>query len=147
MGTAPTLGLIKRAYGSHVAVAWAKVQIQNVEEFSGVKEKLNDQQRHDLSVMICVEYGHLKLSELALFFFRLKMGKYGKFYGCIDPMVITEALCEFANERRDILDRYERERRHEDNDTQRAVVKKGAMTYEEWVAKKREADPDFQPII
>ena len=44
-----------------------------------------------------------------LFFHRFKSGRYGKFYGKVDPLVITCSLREFVKERNNSLDHYEQE--------------------------------------
>ena len=67
------------------------------------------QQVLELSVMIRVEYYYLKASELLLFFFKLKTGEYGTFYGVVDPMVIMSALIEFKAYRKRQLEKYDRE--------------------------------------
>ena len=43
------------------------------------------------------------------FIARFKSGKYGRFYGAIDPMKITSAMLEYISERRKGIDRHERE--------------------------------------
>lgn len=63
-----------------------------------------------------------------LFFWWLKSGKYGKFYGNVDPMVITSALREFVQDRnaiiakRDIMELEKKE----------SEWKETALTYEQW---------------
>lgn len=57
--------------------------------------------------MIRVEYYYLKASELLLFFFKLKTGEYGTFYGVVDPMVIMSALIEFKAYRKRQLEKYD----------------------------------------
>lgn len=44
-----------------------------------------------------------------LFIARFKSGKYGRFYGAIDPMKITSAMLDYIRERRIDIERYERE--------------------------------------
>lgn len=51
----------------------------------------------------------MNLAEICNFIARLKLGKYGQFYGAIGPMKITCSLLEYTKERRIDIDRYERE--------------------------------------
>lgn len=63
-----------------------------------------------------------------LFFWWFKSGKYGKFYGNVDPMVITSALREFIRDRNAIIakrDSMELEKKENE-------WKKTALTYEQW---------------
>ena len=98
-GTAPTLGLVKEAYGHNVSKSWMQIQISDLSEFVGAREKLNSNQIEELAEIISDEYGHYKLTELMLFFQRFKRCAYGRFYGTVDPMVIMQALRAFAAER------------------------------------------------
>ena len=56
-------------------------------------------------------YGYLKITELMVFFCQLAGGKYGKFYGAVDPMQIMTNFCEFMKYRSVMLDKIESERR------------------------------------
>ena len=54
----------------------------------------------ELSLITCIEYKYIKITELPIFFCKLKAGKFGKFYNNLDPQDITSALCQFANDSR-----------------------------------------------
>lgn len=96
MGQSPHLGVVGRAFSPGVAKTWVTIQLWDLAEFSGCKKKLSERQIDELSQIICVEYGYMKLTELMDFFRRFKNGEYGKFYGSVDPMVITCALRDFS---------------------------------------------------
>ena len=98
-GKAPTAGMLRVAYGVNAAEAWLEVQLNNLSEFAGCKEKLNKAKRLELAAMILESYPHYKLTEFMLFFLRFKRGEYGKFYGAVDPMVILQALDAFDTDR------------------------------------------------
>lgn len=66
-----------------------------------------------------------------LFFWWFKSGKYGKFYGNVDPMVITSALREFIRDRNAIIAK----RDSMEIEKKETEWKKNAMTYQEWRAK------------
>ena len=108
-GTAPTLGIMAKTYGESFPASWLMPQIYDLVVYCNSKGTLNERQMEFLAEVIAKEYGHLKASELLLFFYRFKSGKYGHFYGAVDPMRITMALDEFCNERERILGQHERE--------------------------------------
>lgn len=112
-GMAPALCGVKEAFGGGTARSWLFIQISNLMEFAGVKKKLSVKKREELIEIIMSEYGYLKLTELMDFFRKFKCGHYGKFYGVVDPMVITCALGEFMRERATILSRLHQEDREE----------------------------------
>lgn len=109
MGTAPTIATVREAYGANIAEAWLEVQLNNLSEFAGCKDKLNREQREETAQMIIETYGYYKVTEFMLFFHRFKRCDYGKFYGAVDPMVIMAAMKDFAEERLTAIKRYERE--------------------------------------
>ena len=109
-GTAPSLALLNHAYGSNSSAMWLLPQLFNLSEFCGCREKMDEQQAIELARIITSEYGYLKASELMLFFYYFKAGRYGRFYGSIDPLIITTALSEdFLPERERAIERHEKE--------------------------------------
>lgn len=109
MGDAPSLGIISKAWGDNITEAWLELQLIDLGEFSGVKDKMSTFQLDSISQVIMATWGYYKVTEMMLFFLQFKSGKYGKFYGAVDSMVITEALREFDKERRQAIERFERE--------------------------------------
>lgn len=132
----PTLALLNQTYGKTASVQWLVVQIYNLSEFCGCKDKLSTAQIHELSRIIDTSYYHLKLTELMMFFFNFKMGKYGKFYGAVDPMVITCALREFMDERNSRIDQVENERRRKQEEKEM----ENAVSYEEYLKMKEKTN-------
>lgn len=128
----PTLAELNAAYGKTASIQWLVIQIYNISEFCGCKDKLSTAQIHELSRIIEASYYHLKLTELMMFFYRFKTGRYGKFYGAVDPMVITCALREFMQERNQKIYEVESERRKKQDEEDR----KKAVTYEEYLKMK-----------
>lgn len=108
LGKAPSLGLVSKAFSPAVAESWISIELWDLAEFSGCKTKMTEKQIDELSQIILNDYGYMKLTELMDFFRRFKSGQYGKFYGAVDPMVITCALRDFARERIAILKHFER---------------------------------------
>lgn len=97
----PTLRMLEQAYGQEYASrVWIKTQLVILNDFVGVKNKLDDFQINPLCDQILVEYGGLNLFEFCLFMARLRSGKYEQFYGSVDPMLILKSLEEFMYDRR-----------------------------------------------
>lgn len=108
-GTAPTLMTLRRAYHDDAATMWMLPQLHELNEYCGSKEKLDEGQMKQLASIISTEFSYLKVSEIMLFLYRFKSGRYGRFYGAIDPLVIITALRDgFMNERADAIDKRER---------------------------------------
>lgn len=98
-GNAPTLGMVRAAYGDNVSEVWLQIQLNDLSEFAGCREKIKPHQINELAGMIAEDYGHYRLTEFMLFFQRFKSCRYGRFYGAVDPMVILQALADFDRER------------------------------------------------
>ena len=132
---APALVTLDAAYGENAAVQWLMPQLYAVGEFAGVRDKMNEMQTLELARTIRAHYGYLTVTELLLFFSNLKAGRSGKFYGSVDPMVITEALgSSFLAERERHIERIESERRERERDQRR----EGVITYEQFMRLKQQ---------
>lgn len=134
-GKAPTLAAVRRDYGAEAAVKWLEIQIHDLAAYAGVRDKLTDAQSQVAAYTILATYYYLKLSELLLFFLRFKSGRYGRFYGAVDPLVITSGLQTFVRERRDALFRIESERQVEE----RRKPRTGTVSREQYEELKRRA--------
>lgn len=128
-GDFPTLAEVGRSLGGGTPKAWLVPQLANLSEFCGCKNKITPQQTRELAAIIAQEYFFLKVSEVMLFFYRFKAGEYGRFYGNIDPMVITCALREFLRDRSEAIFRHEDRRRQimRENETHRRRMLSSAM--------------------
>ena len=100
-------------------------------EYCGCKDKLQGKPLEQCAHIISMEFAHLKISELMLFFYWFKSGKFGRFYGSVDPLVITTSLREFMKERVMIIEKYEQEKREKAEEEAR----KNKMTWEEYCEK------------
>lgn len=114
-GNAPQLGALCSAYGRDQAQTWLEIQLIDLSEFAGCRDKLTSNQISQLAEIIINTCSHLKLTELMLFFQRFKACDYGRFYGSVDPMVITGALTRFKEQRSAALEKHrmEQERREQ----------------------------------
>lgn len=100
-------------YGDNIARSWLEIQLNNLGEFAGVKEKQDLQQICETASTLMVEHYDLKITEWMLFFHRLKAGHYGSFYGAVDGMRIGEAILKFRQWRDKELDRIQSQQKRE----------------------------------
>lgn len=142
-GDAPVLSELNMAYGEMTATMWLVPQLYDLSEYCGCKEKLQGKPLEECASVIATEFYWLKVSELMLFFHRFKSGRYGRFYGSVDPLVITTSLRAFLNERNNAIaeqEQYEREQEREES-------RKNAITYEEYCKKYDKPDtPNVNPL-
>ena len=141
-GDAPTLAVMRHAYGDNFPVMWMMPQIFEICEFTGVK-KIDEAQNLAIARVINQEYGYLKASELLLFFYRFKTGKYGRFYGSVDPMVIMTALSDFMREREAEVIRHEEELKERARDEHA----KTAITAEEYCRRNGMPEMSMHELI
>ena len=92
-----TLAMLDAALGDNTASRWLVTLLANLNKFSGSKN-MDDGQTENLARLIAQEYSDMKYSVMLLFFYRFKCGYFGKFWGKVDPIVITCALKDFAEE-------------------------------------------------
>lgn len=130
-GNVPTLADIRAIFGARWAETWLEAQLKDISEYAGAQVKANDCQLEETARIILEEFYFLKLSELMLFFFHFKAGRYGRFYGSVDPLVITGALQDFIRWRRTKLEYFENQRQAILLQ-QRPLKDPDAITYEEW---------------
>jgi len=136
----PTLGLLSTTYGEAMPLQWIKIQMGTLNDFVEVKTKLTSGQLDELSSMIFAEYYYLNVAEISLFIARLKLGRYGQFYGAIDPMKITNALLEFISDRHRDIDRKEMEENNEKLMIDFDERKSNDMPYTEYLEIKKRAE-------
>ena len=140
MGKAPRLSAVCGAYSQKVAEIWLMAQLENMNDFCGVKQKMTILQMRELAQMLIVEVYYLKVSELMLFFHRFKAGRYGEFYGVVDPQRIMSGLNAFLRDRVEEIAQYERiaaQKRIEEEVKQRD---ERCITHEEYLKIKSEAE-------
>lgn len=144
----PTLRMLEQAYGQEYASrVWIKTQLVILNDFVGVKNKLEDFQINPLCDQILVEYGGLNLLEFCLFMARLRSGKYEQFYGSVDPMLILKSLEEFMADRRDDINRNvaEQERiERQKKDAEAEAYRKAMM--DSYHNRIRNSDTDKAPV-
>lgn len=132
-GDYPTLAALK-SYGSSTPASWLMPQLLNLSEFCGCKDKMTVSMIEELADIIAGEWYYLKVSEIMLFLYWFKAGRYGRFYGAVDPLVITTSLRQFVIDRNEAISRKE----YEEYKERREKSMEGAVTREEYLRLKNE---------
>ncbi len=109
MGKAPSLAVVNEAFGKGTVQSWLALQLHDLSEFSGAREKLTVSKIDDITEVIISQFSYLKVTELMHFFLLFKGGKFGKFYGAVDGLAIMESLRDFADERKKMVLRWRQE--------------------------------------
>lgn len=136
----PTLRQLNAAYGAddghNLAARWIAKQLGEALTFCGIRMDDNDSvrimQQRQLAAIMAGDWLDMRTSEVMKFFWQFKSGKYGRFYGKIDPMVVTTAMRTFEGEREQALQALEREQRARRRNADKRAS--GAVTYREWHA-------------
>lgn len=115
--------------------SWLSAQITYLNSISGATQ-MTEMQMTMLASNISQTYGYLKITELMVFFFQLAGGKYGKFYGAVDPMQIMVDLNEFLKYRSVMLDKIESDRRSEERN--KMLNNPRCITREQYEAQKKQ---------
>ncbi len=126
MGGYPTLAELDLMFGNDSAVAWLMAQLENLNSYVGSSRKMDGEQVEETAMTIRGAFHDYKVTEIMLFFARFKEGKYGRFYGTVDPLIITNALNDFDHERIAFIDKYEQMQRAS------RPPKEGCVTREEF---------------
>jgi len=135
-GEAPTLIDVNLAYHSTASIIWLIAQLTSLQEQLNVPNKMTVYQIDACAQNITERFGYLKLSELMLFFARLKGGMYNvDWHGYITPDKVVNALREhFIPYRNDLLHKIEKDRR--DKERSKALRHPDNMNRQEWIELK-----------
>lgn len=138
---APTINEVREVYGEKVCNVWIMAQIERINDFTGVEKKLTEDVMLEQAKMLQAEPGirKLKVSEFMYFIHRLKMGKYGSFYGVVDAMVINKALDIFLQEKRNYIYDLEEEKKR----IAREKMFEGSISRESYESIKKRAETDI----
>lgn len=140
MGDYPILRDIDNAYGDGFSVEWLLPHLAVLSASMGVKNIDKDAGKM-LAQLISTEYSFLKITELLLFFYWFMTGRYGRFYGSFDPLVVMCALKDFMEDRGNEIERC-RQKEQEEKDRE---SRKNAISWEEYC--RREYGEVKPPII
>ena len=141
-GDFPSLAKINSTYGVQTSVAWLIPQLMDLSEFCGCKDKLQGEPLEECAWLIAQNYFYLKISELMLFFNYFKQGRYGRFYGSVDPLVIMTSLQQFLRERNDAYFAHESELNKKRMEEQ---IKNG-IPYTEYLRQKKDKELNQQKV-
>lgn len=144
-GSAPSLVRIADAYGAAEAEALVMLYVKDLSEYTGVKDKITPGQMHETAAVIISEYGYLTIAEIMYFFYLFKAGRFGKFYGVVDGLVITNAIQDFLDVRNEELDRIERKKRKEAQAREEERMRKECLPYEEYTELKWLFNMGYEP--
>lgn len=106
-GEAPALVDVALAYGDTALQGWLMAQLASLAAYCGDREGLTADQCYQCATAIQTHYFYLKITDFMLYFSRLRAGRYGCFYGHIDPMRIVGWLQKYVEERDRIFARAE----------------------------------------
>lgn len=125
MGDYSTLEMLDIAIGENTSAKWLDILVNDLNKFSGSKN-MDEKQAESLAYLIAQEYKDVKYSIIQLFFYKFKCGYFGKFWGKVDPMVITCALKDFIVEcenKRQLYLCEEYDQRKAENDAERKSLR------------------------
>lgn len=144
-GDYPTVRQLKE-YGENTPSMWVIAQLHNLSEYCNCKDKLENATLLECANIIAVDFDYFKVSEILLFFYYLKIGSFGRFYGSIDPVMVIASLKKFSCVR---AQKYE-ERENKDKRRKLEEDKRRGITWKEYCelqenrlraeGKDREAD-------
>ena len=128
----PSLARIGRTYDVDTPRMLLYLHLKDYCNVEGVTEYTSEQ-LYSVADVIVSEYGHLNAGEIALFFRRMKAGRYGHMYGNrLQGSVSTCAIGEFMAYRAQHMQRVEQQKR----DAAREASSARAITYAEYCQLK-----------
>lgn len=142
MGTYPTLSQINVAYSSsnenyESSQDWLMIQLRYLNEFFGPSNKLTALGIEQLAEAINDDFYFFKVTEILLFFKYFRGGRFGRFYGSVDPLFIMSCLWDFKRLRDEKISIFEARM----NQAKREAEQKEnpPMSYEEYLRLKERA--------
>lgn len=142
MGAAPTMGQLLRYFGQDTALSWLEIQIMTLSELCGAKGKISKLQAMFCAEQILARFGSLKVTELLLYFSYLAAGKYGHFYGSVDPQRILEWIDNYMSDRNEICQEYDARKAAEEREAEEKDRRENCVTYDEYLKMKAEGKID-----
>lgn len=100
----PSIARLKSLYSDVEVKALLVDQIADLVEFVNVGKTMNAKQVAETVNLVQQYFPHLNLADLKVFFERMKIGRYGKFYDRLDGQLILEKLDEYNGERMDAIE-------------------------------------------
>lgn len=128
----PTIRQLLYTYQIEHLQVWMMAHLEDLNEYVGAKNKLQITQMEALANMIIVKSDYLKASEILLFFYKLKAGDFGGFYGAVDAQKVGEYLNAFMHWRSLELDKVQNKLAQEQLENKRKEWKRKGITREEY---------------
>lgn len=140
---APTLTYIKLCYSSEMAISLISAHLLDCGRYLG-QTNIATEQVTDIAYVVMDKAHDLKITELMLFFHKLKCGDFrdernndmARMYGAFNGLVIMDCLSKFREYRSYIIDRIEQRERAEktrqrnaeaaSDDERRRIITEGA---------------------
>jgi len=104
MSNLPSIAKIRKD-DQIIAIAVVTEFINDFVEFLNVGKIMNASQIDQTSKFILQYFPHLNLADLKVFFDKMKLGHYGKFYDSVDGQLILSKLEEYNQERMNEFER------------------------------------------
>ena len=136
MGDAPSIRQLMHTYQLDQLQVWMMAQLEDLNEYVGAKNKLEITQMEALANMIIVKSEYLKASEILLFFYKLKAGDFGGFYGAVDAMKVGEYLNAFMAWRSLELDKVQSKLHQQERERKRKEWQTRGKTRQEYEQAK-----------
>lgn len=95
----PTLAIAANAYGHSGIIGWLVGQMENLNSTTGVRDKAQTDELQSVAEAVLATYPHLRMTDIMLFMSKFKAGVYGKFYGAVDALVVTDGLAKYCADR------------------------------------------------
>ena len=135
-GNVPTIRQLLHTYQMEHLQVWVMAHLEDLNEYAGVKNKMATAQMKALASMIIVKSDYLKASEILLFFYKLKAGDFGGFYGTVDPQKVGEYLNAFKGWRSLELDKVYSKQAQQQRERQRKEWQETGITREEYIKRR-----------
>jgi hypothetical protein len=145
----PTLSRIKIIYGRGTAESWLMAEVSDLSEYTNTK-KISPRQNEELAASILLNYGYMTIAQIMLFFLKFKSGEYGKFYGSVDALVISDALNSFKYDRMRDIDEIEKKKDKKIADAKKEWSEKHAVSREECnelIARAKNGDQEAIKLL
>ncbi len=142
----PTLQEVDDAYGTEALINWLKIHFNNLNDYVGTRERMDMEQINEISFLFFYDCSILKISEVAFFFIQVKNGRFGEFYGAVDPLRLMTAKNRFMDERKEALHKYRIEQEKAHTEAERERSRQNAITYEQYLALKQTREQTIESL-
>ena len=137
MGTYPCLSELNEAYGKNDVKTFIMIQVRALNEFVGTANRMSTMQIEKLAEAIYDDFYFFKVTEILLFFKYFRGGRFGRFYGSVDPLFIMSCLWDFKRLRDEKISIFETRMNQAKREAERK--ENPPMSYEEYLRLKERA--------